>query len=203
MRIGIFGSGHMGTTLARLWLDAGHEVRFGARDPAASAKKGLDPRAHVGTLEAVASWGEAFLLAVPLHATPAIGAAVRAGIAGKPVLDAGNAIPNRDGKEGAEAARIGSGPWVKQHLPSARVVKAFSTVYFQTLAHPRTPPVAVPLVGDDDAALLVAERLVRDAHLEPVLVGRLDQSKRIDFGTPVWNSNMTAPELRRALGLRE
>jgi predicted dinucleotide-binding enzyme len=207
MRIGIFGSGMIGGALAKLWTDAGHTVRFGARDPGKTQEKAaaIDPRIETGTLAEVAAWGEAFLLAVPLHATPEIGAAIAEGVRGKTVLDAGNAIPRRDG-QAAEAARTGgSGAWVASHLPGAHVVKAYNTVYFQTIAgqaHRAPPLVGVPLTGDDDGALAVAERLVRDSGLEPIRVGSLAETGRIDHGSPVWNSNMTAAEIAKALGVK-
>jgi len=34
MQIGIIGAGHIGSRLASLWLQAGHEVMLAARDPA-------------------------------------------------------------------------------------------------------------------------------------------------------------------------
>jgi 8-hydroxy-5-deazaflavin:NADPH oxidoreductase len=206
MKIGIYGSGMIGGTLARLWLAAGHEVRFGARDTERTARKvpSLDVRATVGTLEETARWADALLLAIPLHATVAVGAAIAAAAAGKLVLDAGNAIPSRDGAAAAEAAQLGSAVWVARQLPGAHVVKAFNTVYFKTIASEAHRPgerVAVPLVGDDESALALAERLVSDAGLEPVRVGGLAASRSIDYGSPVWNTGMTAAAVRRTLGL--
>jgi predicted dinucleotide-binding enzyme len=206
MRIGVFGSGMIGGTLARLWLEAGHEVRFGARDPERTRLKArsIDARAGVSDLAQTAEWGEALLLAIPLHATPEIGPAISPGARGKLVLDAGNAIPRRDGSVASEALRNGSGVWVAGHLPGAHVVKAFNTVYFKTMAseaHRKGEKVGVPLSGDDEGAIALAEQLVRDAGLEPVRVGRLAESGRIDFGSPVWNTGMTVREIKRALGL--
>jgi predicted dinucleotide-binding enzyme len=206
MKIAIYGSGMIGGTLAKLWLAAGHEVRFGARDPERTARKvpSIDSRATVGTLEETARWAEALLLAIPLHGTPAVGAAIAQAAAGKPVLDAGNAIPARDGAAATEAAQLGTGAWVARHVPGAHVVKAFNTVYFKTIAGEAHRPgerVGVPLAGDDETALATAERLVRDAGLEPVRVGDLARSRSIDYGSPVWNTGMTAAAVRRALGL--
>ncbi len=33
MRIGIIGAGMIGSTVAKLWVDAGHEVRIASRHP--------------------------------------------------------------------------------------------------------------------------------------------------------------------------
>jgi predicted dinucleotide-binding enzyme len=205
MRIGIIGSGKIGGTVATFWLDAGHEVRFGSRDPDVAARRpGLDARGIVTPQADAAVWAEALLLAVPLHAVAALGPVIAPGARGKPVLDAGNAIPGRDAEAAAEAQRIGTGPFTGRALPGAHVVKAFNTVYYQTLAseaHRPDPKVGIPLVGDDEESLAVAERLVRDAGFEPIRVGSLADSRRIDFGSPVWNTGMTAAQVARSLGI--
>ncbi|MFO0550581.1 MAG: NAD(P)-binding domain-containing protein [Polyangiaceae bacterium] len=206
MKIGIFGSGMIGGTLAKLWVNAGHEVQFGARAPEQTRAKAqsIDARVGVDTLSATSKWAEAVLLAIPLHATPDVASSIAEGVRGKPVLDAGNAIPRRDGAAADAAGALGTGPWVAAFLPGAHVVKAYNTVYYQTIAtqaHRAPPLVGVPLCGDDEGALSVAERLVRDSGLEPVRVGKLADSRSIDFGSPVWNSNMTRDEIIRALGV--
>jgi len=47
----------------------------------------------------------------------------------------------------------------------------------------------------------VAQRLVRDAGFEPVVVGSLSRAHDFDVGTSVYTRLMTAPQLRQALGL--
>jgi hypothetical protein len=42
---------------------------------------------------------------------------------------------------------------------------------------------------------------VRDAGFDPVLVGPISRSRDFDFGTRVYNTNMSGPEVRQALGL--
>jgi hypothetical protein len=202
MRIGIIGSGMIGGTFGKLWLDVGHEVRYGARD-VEKTKRSVDARAGVGSVADVTTWCEVAFLAVPLAATRDVAKHAGPSLQGKPVLDAGNAIPRRDGADGTEAAALGSGAWVQKLLPGARVVKAFNTVHFANIARSgtRETRIGAPLTGDDDKALAVAEQLVRDAGLDPVRVGKLEQSKRIDFGSPVWNSNMSAVEIKKALGV--
>jgi hypothetical protein len=45
--------------------------------------------------------------------------------------------------------------------------------------------------------------LVRDAGFDPVLVGPLSRAREFDVGTPVYNTNMSGPEVRQALGLSQ
>jgi len=49
----------------------------------------------------------------------------------------------------------------------------------------------------------VVAGLVRDAGFDPVLVGPLSRAREFDIGTSVYNTNMSGPEVRRALGLAE
>ena len=60
---------------------------------------------------------------------------------------------------------------------------------------------AIPLAGDDEAALKIAIRLVEDAGFEPVVVGSLARAKEFDAGTPVYGKALTARDLRQDLGI--
>jgi predicted dinucleotide-binding enzyme len=84
-------------------------------------------------------------------------------------------------------------------------VRAFNAINSGDLgskAHRSGEPIAIPLAGDDPEALAVAQRLVRDAGFEPVVVGSLSRAREFDVGTAVYTRLMTAPQLRQALGLK-
>ncbi len=202
MKIGIIGAGMIGATLAALWSRAGHQVWVSSRHPEA-----LSPPAGVEatTPERAAELGQAVLLAVPFAAPAAFDDALKARLRGKPVLDANNPIARRDGAVAQQVAESGRGSatWTAAQLPGARVVKAFNTVYFKVMLGQAgsAEPVGVPLAGDDAQALELAARLVRDAGMAPVIVGDAATSARFDPGTPLWNSSMTAAQIRTALGL--
>ncbi|MDQ4066152.1 MAG: hypothetical protein M3114_01030 [Thermoproteota archaeon] len=49
----------------------------------------------------------------------------------------------------------------------------------------------------------MAATLVREAGFDPVIVGGLDRAKEFDVGTPVYNTGISGPDLRRALGLSQ
>ena len=208
MRIGVIGAGMIGSTLGKLWSDAGHEVKLSSRHPDSLGPviAGMGPRASAGTPEEAAAFGEAALLAVPFGALAEIGPRLSPSLAGKVVLDAGNPFPHRDGAAAAEALRSGrgSGRWTADRLPGARVVKAFNTVFFRTLAgeaHRAGDRIGVPLAGDDPAALEVAAGLVRDAGFDPVVVGPLDRAHDLDPDSPVWNKAMSGRAMRHLFGL--
>ena len=207
LRIGIIGTGHIGGTLAALWVKAGHEVLMSSRHPAEldSLARSLGPRARVGTPREAALFGPVVLISVPYGALPQIGQDLKAELAGKIVLDTGNPYPGRDGPMAVDARTKGTGVASSEFLPGVRLVRAFNAINSGDLrreAHRSGAAVAIPLAGDDAQALEVAQRLVRDAGFAPVVVGPLARAREFDVGTTVYTQLLTAPQLRQALGIR-
>jgi 8-hydroxy-5-deazaflavin:NADPH oxidoreductase len=205
MRIGIIGAGMIGSTLAKLWADANHEIVISSRHPdkLQSLVEALGPRASAGTPEEAAKRGEAILLTVPLKAVPALANDLAPLLRDKVVLDTGNAYAQRDGDLAREASRNprGSAAWAAALFPQSKWVKAFNSVYYKTLAseaHRSSDPVGIPLASDSPEALDVASQLVRDAGFEPVVIGDLSRGKEFEPGTPVYNTGMSASALRKA-----
>ncbi|MNZ93253.1 prephenate dehydrogenase [compost metagenome] len=206
VKIGIIGTGNIGSALARLWVDAGHEVLISSRHPEKLQPLAaeLGPRAHTGTPREAAAFGKVILLAVPYGATPQIGRDYAAEMAGKVVLDAGNPIPSRDGAMAEEARNQGAGLASKGFLPGVRLVRAFNAISagnIRSQAHRSGEKLGIPLAGDDPQALEVASGLVRDAGFDPVIVGPLSSAKRFDYGTGISAKALTAQGLREELGL--
>ena len=207
LKIGIIGTGHIGGTLATLWVGAGHEVLMSSRHPQElqGLAHSLGPKAHVGTPAEAARFGEVVLMSVPYGALPQVGRDLKNDLAGKIVLDTGNPYPERDGPMAAEARRKGTGVASAEYLPGVRLVRAFNAINSGDLrseAHRKGAPIAIPLAGDDPQALQVAEQLVRDAGFAPVVVGNLSRAREFDVGTSVYTRLMTEPQLRQALALK-
>jgi predicted dinucleotide-binding enzyme len=206
LKIGVIGTGRIGGALAEHWARAGHELLISSRHPEelqALAER-LGPRVRVGTPAEAAAFGEVLLISVPYAALPQLGRDYGAAMRGKVVLDTGNPIVGRDGAM-AEAARAkGTGVASAEYLPGVRLVRAFTSVPHTAIrgeARRSGEPIGVPLAADDAAALQVAERLVRDAGFEPVVVGGLARAKDFDVGTAVFGRALSARELRQAFGL--
>jgi len=207
VRIGIIGAGQIGGTLARLWVQAGHEVLLSSRHPdeLKPLAAALGPRARVGTPREAALFGPVVLVSVPYGALPQIGRDLRAELAGKIVLDTGNPYPQRDGDMALAARARGTGVASAEYLPGVRLVRAFNAINAGDLAseaHRSGEPVAIPLAGDDAEALKVAQQLVVEAGFAPVVVGPLSRARDFDVGTAVYTRLLTAPQLRQALGLK-
>ncbi len=205
LKIGIIGTGRIGGALARHWVNAGHEVLISSRNP--DQLKGLaaelGPRARAGTPREAAAFGSVVLVSVPYAAIPQIGADFAAELAGKIVLDTSNPVERRDGPMALDAQKKGAGLATAEFLRGTRVVRAFNCIPAAALANQanREPArIAIPLGGDDAEALEVAQRLVRDAGFDPVVVGSLARSREFDLGQPLAGGSATAAELRAKIG---
>lgn len=208
MKIGIIGAGRIGGSLGSLWAKAGHLIMLSSRHPEElnELAQSLGPKARVGTPREAAAFGEVVLISVPYGALPKLGRDLARELAGKIVLETGNPYPGRDADIWQEARRKGTGVASAEYLPGVRLVRAFNAISYLDLrseAHRAGERVAIPLAGDDAEALAVAQRLVRDAGFEPVVVGPLARAREFDVDTPVYTKVLTAPELRRELGLDE
>jgi 8-hydroxy-5-deazaflavin:NADPH oxidoreductase len=200
----------IGSTLAKLWVDAGHEVRIASRHPEELRElvERLGPRASAGSATDAATFGQVVMLTVPLKAVPDLSHDLAPLLAGKVVLDTGNAYERRDGDiaRKASAHPQGSAGWAAAKFADAHWVKAFNSVYFKTLeseAHRGGDRVGIPLASDVPAALQTAADLVRDAGFDPVIVGALARGKEFEPDTPPYNTGMSGPELRRLLDRNE
>jgi 8-hydroxy-5-deazaflavin:NADPH oxidoreductase len=203
MRIGIIGAGMIGSTLAKLWVDAGHDVRVASRHPdeLKSMVEDLGTRASAGTPQDAATFGDVVMLTVPLKAVPDLARVLAPALAEKVVLDTGNAYERRDGAVARQASAHpqGSAGWAAAMFPGSRWVKAFNTVYYKTLhteAHRPGDRVGIPLASDDAEALDTAAALVRDAGFDPVVVGPLARGREFEPDTKPYNTGMTGQELR-------
>jgi hypothetical protein len=180
MYIGIIGAGRMGTTLARLLLAGGHEVKLSnSRGPDSLSElvAELGPGASAGTNGEVVAYGDVIVLATQWRNN----AAALDGLGpwdGKILIDTTN---NRFGPGPDDVFDLGgrgSSEVVADLVPGARVVKAFNHQPIPALAemtrtHP--PRNALFLAGDDPDAKRVVTRLIRDIGGEPFDTGSLQE----------------------------
>jgi predicted dinucleotide-binding enzyme len=201
LKIGIIGTGNIGGALARHWVNAGHEVLMSSRHPEElePLAKELGPRAHVGTPREAAAFGSVVLVSVPYGAMPQIGTDFAGELAGKVIIDTSNPVERRDGAQALEWQRKGAGPSTAELLKNDRVVRAFNCIPAASLkgqANRQPARIAIPIGGDDAAAVAITERLVRDAGFDAVVVGTLADTRQFDLGQPLAQGNLSAAELR-------
>lgn len=198
--IGIIGAGMIGATIARLFVDAGHEVAVSnSRGPATLADlvDRLGARARAMTVADAASWGDIVLLAVPWRSPEALPTAQA--VAGKIVIDAMNPY----GADGAivDLGKTTSSEETKRRLPGARIVKAFNTIYFKHLATRGRPDLplddrhAIFVAGDDAEAKREVMSLIEEIGFGPVDTGSLAEGgRRQQPNTPLYNQVITRRE---------
>ncbi|MFC7625972.1 NADPH-dependent F420 reductase [Microlunatus sp. GCM10028923] len=188
-RLGIIGSGRIGTAVAWLAAAAGIEVALSnSRGPRTLRALAADLGVRAATVEEAASTADVVVAAVPLHAHAKL--PVEA-LAGRTVLDTGNYYPERDGRIAAlDSGATTSSELLQSRLPGSRVVKAFNTItphQLRTLARPADAadrsalPIAGELGAKDEAAHLL-DLLGWDA----VDIGELDESWRCEPNTPAY-----------------
>ncbi|MGO4329234.1 NADPH-dependent F420 reductase, partial [Cupriavidus sp. M-11] len=201
VRIGVIGSGRIGSTLGGLWVKAGHPVLFSSRHPEELKPlvDKLGPLARAGTVAEALAYADVIFLAVPYKALPEIAEQNAGAFNGKVVVDATNAIRQRDGAIADEALGNGIGITTAKYLRGARVVRAFNFMGAANFAkdnHRAEGLLAVPIAADDPAALRVGEQLVRDAGFEPVVVGPLATADSFAPGGPLFHQIGSAEAMR-------
>ena len=204
MKIGVIGSGRIGSTIGGLWAKAGHEVMFSDRDPeqVKRAVEGAGARARGGSVQEAAAFGDAVLIAVPYAALPAIRDQVGGQLQGKVVVDPNNPVPARDGEMAVAAKEKGAAISTAALLPGAKLVRSFNSWGYALMAREANrsaPRMALPVAADDAEAKKVGMRLVQDAGFDPVDAGSLASSKVYDLGSSLSGRVLTADELRKAL----
>jgi predicted dinucleotide-binding enzyme len=206
IKIGTIGAGRMGGTLGTLWVKAGHPVMFSSKNPeeTKSLVEGLGPLARAGTVDDAVAFGDAVLLAVPYSAYPELGERHARALAGKLLIDIGNAVPARDGGIAAEAKEAGIGLTTSKYFPGGLIVRTFNTLGYTVIEREANRPgerMAIPMAGDDARALAAAQQLVRDAGFDPVVIGGLARASEFAQGAPLYGQQLTAKQMRERAGL--
>jgi hypothetical protein len=203
MNLGIIGAGHIGSTTARLFIDAGHNVTISnSRGPETlrDLVAELGPNARAATAAEAARFGEIVLLAIPLKDYTMLPAG---DLRGRIVIDAMNYYPNRDGNIAVlDSGESTSSEMVAAHLPGARVVKAFNTIWFEHLKTKgnKSAPIderrAIFISADDAGANAAVSRLIEEIGFGPYDMGSLANSHRQQPDSAVYNQDVTVAQAR-------
>lgn len=188
MKIAVIGVGNVGGTLGARWLQVGHEVVFGARDPhsekAQHTLKATGGEARLTSVEEAVAVADVVVLATPWTGTQ--DAIKSAGdLTGRIVIDCTNPIANGQlavGHTSSGAEQVAA--WTR----SARVVKAFNTTGSGNMANPdyagQVPTIF--LCGDDAAAKKVVAGLVEELGLDPCDTGPLSMARYLEPLAMLW-----------------
>jgi 8-hydroxy-5-deazaflavin:NADPH oxidoreductase len=200
--IGILGSGHVGSNLARAATAHGYDVLLSntqGPDSLAGLVSELGPRARAATPAAAAAECDFAIVAIPVTT---IGQVPVEPLAGKIVISTINYFPQRDGHfPGVDNGTTTVPGLLQAHLPTSKVVRAFSMINAAEMSgdgHPEGDPRrrALALAGDDPAAKQLVAGLYNEFGFDAVDIGGLDESWRVDAGQPAFVTRQNIAELK-------
>ncbi|MDQ3858321.1 MAG: NAD(P)-binding domain-containing protein [Actinomycetota bacterium] len=186
MRVGVLGTGVVGTTLAGKLRELGHEVRVGSRD----GSKGD------GTFSDVAAHGELLLnCTAGVASLAALEQAGEESLRGKVLVDVANPLDFSGGfpprlsvcNDDSLAEQI------QRRFREARVVKALNTVGAPVMVEPGIVPDEHTLfvAGDDQAAKEEVVRLLESmgwSRERVIDLGGIEASRGLEMYLPLWVS---------------
>lgn len=165
-KIGIIGTGNVGSALQRGLTKAGHEVRAVGPDRE--------------ELRKTAAWADLVLLAVPFGAIDEVVRDIGEAVIGKTVVDVTNALgPNMTLAVGFTTSGAEE---LQRKLPRSRVVKAFNTVFAQHMDTGRLngKPLSAFVAGDDAEAKQAVLALAKGIGFDAIDAGPLQNARLLE-----------------------
>jgi predicted dinucleotide-binding enzyme len=200
MKISIIGSGHIGGTLARLFVKAGHEVTLANSRGPYSLQSFVDELGDflhpAGNIDEAIAFSDLIILSIhwrTIDSLPVFN------VQGKIIVDTTNPYKS-DGTFYDLGDDIPSTK-VMEHFKGGVIVKAFNTIWFKHLAENgnRDLPIAerrvIPLAGDDSGAKSKVAGLIEDIGFGPLDTGSLKNGSRLqNIQGPLYNKELTVQE---------
>lgn len=184
MKIGIIGSGNMGSGLARRITLAGHDVFMTARDlnDAEKTAQQIGPRVKVVSPAEIAKGVDILIAATP--AGEQVNALKSCGdLKGKVVIDIANPL-NPDMSGLSVGLTTSFAEELAKAFPGVKIVKAFNTVFAQVLNE--GPDFGKGLrasafyCGDDEAARKTVHQLIESMGFDAVDAGPLANARYLE-----------------------
>jgi predicted dinucleotide-binding enzyme len=206
--IGFIGAGNIGSTVARLAVDAGYDVVLSnSRGPETLAEltSALGPSARAATPAEAASAGDLVVVTIPLKN---IGQLPLDALAGKTIIDTNNYYPERDGQISAlnDGSKTSS-ELLQALIPTADVVKGFNNIFFKHLAALARPSgaadrSALAIAGDSPDAKSAVASFFDAIGYDVVDAGPLAESWRFQPDTPAYGLQYAGDPTNWASGER-
>jgi 8-hydroxy-5-deazaflavin:NADPH oxidoreductase len=207
MKIGIIGSGNIGGTAARLFANAGHRVAIShSKEPLSleSLVASIGPDAKAMTVEGALAFGDVILLAIPWRKREELQSFPSELFRNKIVIDATN--PFSESFKLIDLGNSTSSEEMAKQFPPVRLVKAFNTLYYETLRNGGFPSkreqdrLVLFVAGDDAAAKEVVSKLIEDIGFKAVDTGSLREGGRKQQpDSPIYNNPMNVEVARKRL----
>jgi len=203
MKIGIIGSGNIGSALVRHLTKLGHEVQIAnSRGPETLKELAAETGAIAATAEQAAAAEDLVIITIPEKAVPELPVSVLS--ASKAIIvDTGNYYPTRDGELREIVAGLPDSAWVASVIKHP-VIKAFNNIYAASLADKGVSAgspnrVALSVAGDDESEKQVVMQLIDDIGFDAIDGGSLSESWRQEPGVPAYCHDLDKEGLKAAL----
>ena len=178
MKIAIIGAGNIGSTLAKKWAKAGHQLWFGVRNPADPKFNDLLSIGQVCPVAQAVERAEALLLSLPGVAVADFAAEFGAKLDGKMVIDATNNM---------RSAQMNNLAVLKEKAPGAHLVRAFSNLGWENFEESTIDGQAIDLFYCGDPVRQAdSDQMISEIGLRPIHLGDLDTVELVDNLTRLW-----------------
>jgi predicted dinucleotide-binding enzyme len=199
MNIAILGAGRIGGTLGKKWATAGHNVRFGVRDPykpeVQELIKKLKRQASASNLADAIVFGEVVVFAIPGSAMDETIAAHAAALDGKIVIDATNKMGT------AVANNLSS---FTAQTPKAQVFRAFNNLGWENFEDPiyNGVPADMFYCGPEGQPRATIEKLIEEVGLRPIYLGGPEQTSLVDNLLTLWFTLVSSRNMGRKIAFK-
>ncbi|ACF12677.1 NADP oxidoreductase coenzyme F420-dependent [Chloroherpeton thalassium ATCC 35110] len=183
MKVGILGTGHIGSGLGKRWAENGHQVFFGSRVPekAAALAKTIGHGALFGTYQQTCAFAEVILLAFPWSACDAALQSCGS-LTGKILIDCINPLGN-DYRSLTIGYSTSVAEEIAKQAPGAKVIKAFNSISDKVIrlgADFNGQKASAFYCGDDAEAKVAVQELISTIGFEPVDCGALKTARYLE-----------------------
>jgi predicted dinucleotide-binding enzyme len=183
MRIGVLGTGMVGSTIGTKLVGLGHEVMMGSREAGGEKAQAwvedAGAGASEGTFADAAAFGELiFNCTAGIHSLAALEAAGPTNLAGKILVDIANPLDFSQGfpPSLAVANTDSIGEQIQRALPETSVVKALNTMNCSVMVDPGAVP------GDHSAFLCGEDDIAKDQVAELIATFGWPRERILDLG---------------------
>jgi 8-hydroxy-5-deazaflavin:NADPH oxidoreductase len=209
MTTAIIGTGGLGSAIARQLASGGESLRLSSADPASARTLAaqIGPAAVVAASNRDTVQGaDAVVLALRFIVLKSVIDEIAGPLTGKLVVVPSNPLTvdahgnlTRVLPEGQSSGEVVAG-WLPAGARLAMAFGSMSADLFESSSHRSPEPAVLFYAADDDRAIQEVERLIRTAGFEPMKVGGIEQSGRLEVGGDLHDRVVGPAEARSLIG---
>jgi predicted dinucleotide-binding enzyme len=199
MKIGILGSGNIGGTLGKKWVNEGHEIIFGVRNTGSTKVRTLlteiGSAASAELVEDAIKEAEVILLAIPHAAVAEVVQKNASSMRGKIIIDA----TNKFGSPVVNNIEV-----ISNHVVGAKIFRSFNSLGWEVFADPKFGEITADhfYCGPDDETRSQVEQLIAGIGMNPIYVGGLQKAALVDSLGTLWITLVSQHGMGRHLAFK-